>query len=136
MTAYRVMLADDHALFRSGVKRILEEIPEVEVVGEAADGMQLLALLKEATPDLVILDISMPEMDGFALLDRKKADAALRDVPVMIVSAMDLRENSLESRLFVASMANGLTAAKLLECAVGISEILFKPEMILDRASG
>jgi DNA-binding NarL/FixJ family response regulator len=68
MTAYRVMLADDHALFRSGVKRILEEIPEVEVVGEAADGMQLLALLKDATVDLVILDISMPKLRGLEII--------------------------------------------------------------------
>jgi DNA-binding NarL/FixJ family response regulator len=68
MAAYRVILADDHALFRSGVKRILEEIPDVEVVGEAADGTQLLALLKEATPDLVILDISMPKLRGLELI--------------------------------------------------------------------
>jgi len=73
MTTYRVMLADDHALFRSGVKRILEEIPEVEVVGEAADGMQLLALLKEATPDLVILDISMPKLRGLEIIQDIRA---------------------------------------------------------------
>jgi DNA-binding NarL/FixJ family response regulator len=68
MTTYRVMLADDHALFRSGVKRILEEIPGVEVVGEAADGIQLLALLQESTPDLVILDISMPKVRGLEVI--------------------------------------------------------------------
>ncbi len=64
MATYRVILADDHALFRSGVKRILEEIPGVEVMAEAADGLQLLALLQEMTPDLVILDISMPKLRG------------------------------------------------------------------------
>jgi DNA-binding NarL/FixJ family response regulator len=68
MTAYRVMLADDHALFRSGVKRILEEIPEVEVVSEAADGIELLALLKKTTPDLVVLDISMPKLRGLEII--------------------------------------------------------------------
>jgi DNA-binding NarL/FixJ family response regulator len=72
MTAYRVMLADDHALFRSGVKRILEEIPEVEVVGEAADGIQLLALLQEVTPDLVVLDISMPKLRGLEIIQKIK----------------------------------------------------------------
>jgi len=72
MTAYRVMLADDHALFRSGVRRILEEIPDVEVVGEAADGMQLLALLKDATVDLVILDISMPKLRGLEIIEEIK----------------------------------------------------------------
>jgi DNA-binding NarL/FixJ family response regulator len=68
MTPYRVILADDHALFRSGVRRILEEIPDVEVVAEAADGVQLLSLLQEATPDLVILDISMPKLRGLEVI--------------------------------------------------------------------
>jgi DNA-binding NarL/FixJ family response regulator len=69
MTAYRVILADDHALFRSGVRRILEEIPGVEVVAEAANAAQLLALLKEAAPDLVILDISMPKLRGLEIIE-------------------------------------------------------------------
>jgi DNA-binding NarL/FixJ family response regulator len=72
MTAYRVILADDHALFRSGVKRILEEIPGVEVVGEAADGLELLNLLREITPDLVILDISMPKLRGLEAIQQIK----------------------------------------------------------------
>jgi DNA-binding NarL/FixJ family response regulator len=69
MTAYRVILADDHALFRSGVRRILEEIPGVEVMAEAANAAQLLALLKEAAPDLVILDISMPKLRGLEIIE-------------------------------------------------------------------
>ena len=73
MKVYRVMLADDHALFRSGVKRILEEIPDVEVVGEAADGVQLLGLLQEAIPDLVILDISMPKLRGLEIIQDIKS---------------------------------------------------------------
>ena len=73
MSDYRVILADDHTLFRSGVKRILEEVPEIEVMGEAADGLQLLTLLKEMTPDLVILDISMPKMRGLEAIQEIKA---------------------------------------------------------------
>jgi DNA-binding NarL/FixJ family response regulator len=72
MTAYRVMLADDHALIRSGIKSILEEIADVEVVGEAADGLQLLSLLKDATVDLVILDISMPKLRGLEIIKEIK----------------------------------------------------------------
>ena len=64
MAPYRVVLADDHALFRGGVRRILEEMPEVEVVGEAGDGLALLEILKKITPDLVVLDISMPHLRG------------------------------------------------------------------------
>ena len=64
MTPYRVVLADDHALFRGGVRRILEEVQGVEVIGEAGDGLALLEILKKVTPDLVVLDISMPNLRG------------------------------------------------------------------------
>ena len=73
MSDYRVILADDHTLFRSGVRRILEEVPGIQVVGEAADGLQLLTLLKEMIPDLVILDISMPKMRGLEAIQEIKA---------------------------------------------------------------
>ena len=73
MAPYRVVLADDHALFRGGVRRILEEMPEVEVVGEAGDGLALLEILKKITPDLVVLDISMPHLRGLeAIREIKK----------------------------------------------------------------
>ena len=84
MSTYRVMLADDHALFRSGVKRILEEIPGIEVVGEAADGLQLLALLKEGTPDLVLLDISMPKLRGLEAI--REIKASYPEVQVLILT--------------------------------------------------
>ncbi len=73
MPHYRVVLADDHALFRGGVRRILEEMEGVTVVGEAADGLALLELLKTVTPDLVLLDISMPALRGLeAIREIKK----------------------------------------------------------------
>ena len=64
MEPYRVVLADDHLMFRQGIKRILEEISALEVIGEAGDGLELLSLLKKVTPDAVILDISMPNIRG------------------------------------------------------------------------
>lgn len=64
MTPYRVVLADDHALFRGGVRRILEELQGVEIIGEAGDGLALLEILKKVTADLVVLDISMPNLRG------------------------------------------------------------------------
>ncbi len=84
MASYRVILADDHALFRSGVKRILEEIPGIEVVGEAADGLQLLSLLKKMTTDLVILDISMPKLRGLEAIQEIKASSP--EVQVLILT--------------------------------------------------
>lgn len=64
MSLYTIVLADDHMLFRQGVKRIIEENPDFKVIGEAGDGLALLALLKTCGPDLVILDISMPLLRG------------------------------------------------------------------------
>ncbi len=61
---YRILLADDHALFRKGLKKILEEAEDLEVIGEASDGLDLLNLLKKQVPDLIILDISMPNDRG------------------------------------------------------------------------
>jgi two-component system response regulator NreC len=64
MQEYRVMLAEDDGLVRQGIKKILSEIPYIEVIGEAADGIELLEILKKSTPDLVILDIFMPNLNG------------------------------------------------------------------------
>ena len=64
MNPYRIILADDHAMFRQGIKNIIEGAEEMEVVGEASDGLELLEILKKVTPDMVILDISMPNLRG------------------------------------------------------------------------
>jgi DNA-binding NarL/FixJ family response regulator len=64
MSKYRIILADDHVILRAGVKRIIHENPELIVIGEAGDGLELLQLLEESTPDMVIIDISMPRLHG------------------------------------------------------------------------
>ena len=80
----RVLLADDHNLVRAGVRRILESQPGFEVVGEVADGAAALAALATTRPDVLVLDISMPGMDGFELLQR--ARAAAPDVKRLVLS--------------------------------------------------
>jgi DNA-binding NarL/FixJ family response regulator len=64
MDAYRIVLADDHYLIREGLRSILEERADLQVVGEASDGRELLLLLDRLKPHLVILDISMPNLQG------------------------------------------------------------------------
>jgi DNA-binding NarL/FixJ family response regulator len=61
---YRIVIADDHVIFRQGMKRLIEEMEGMEVVGEANDGLELLGLLNKLTPDMVLLDISMPNLRG------------------------------------------------------------------------
>jgi len=64
MRSYRVVLADDHALFRQGIKRILKDVDGLEIVGEAGDGLELLEVSRKTKPDMVIVDISMPNLRG------------------------------------------------------------------------
>jgi DNA-binding NarL/FixJ family response regulator len=64
MKPYRVLLAEDHILFRELIKRSLDEIPDIQVVGEVGDGLQLLKSVKDLKPHLVILDIGMPSLSG------------------------------------------------------------------------
>jgi len=66
--AIKVVIADDHALFRAGVKTALSIKKDVELIAEADNGMQLLNLLKHIEPDVILLDIQMPIMDGIATL--------------------------------------------------------------------
>ncbi len=61
---YRIVLVDDHVMFRRGLKRILEERSDFEIIGEAADGLELLGMLKSRSAEVVILDISMPNLRG------------------------------------------------------------------------
>jgi DNA-binding NarL/FixJ family response regulator len=73
MSPYNIVLADDHAMFREGIRRIIERIEDVVVSGEVNDGLELLAMLKGSCPDLVILDISMPNLRGLeAIREIKK----------------------------------------------------------------
>jgi len=64
MEPYRVVLADDHILFRQGMKRIIDELPDTQVIGEANDGRETLEVVKNLLPDLAILDISIPKLNG------------------------------------------------------------------------
>jgi DNA-binding NarL/FixJ family response regulator len=69
MARLRVVIADDHQLLLAGVKHALEDVPDLEVVGEARTGSQVLPLIGRTKPDVVLLDIRMPEMDGITCLE-------------------------------------------------------------------
>jgi two-component system, NarL family, nitrate/nitrite response regulator NarL len=81
----KVLIADDHPLVRSGVRRALEQEQDIEVVGEATNGAKVLPLIGQTGPDLVVLDISMPQLDGLACLDQIRK--RYPDVKVVILSA-------------------------------------------------
>ncbi len=62
MVSYEIVLADDHAMMRQGLRKIIEGVADLQVIGEAADGIELLSLLDRITPHMVILDLSMPNL--------------------------------------------------------------------------
>src|ERR1700676_4370666 len=64
MRPIRVLLADDHTLFRAGIRALLEKVPGVEVTGEAGTGREALRLIQAHPPDVVLMDIMMPELNG------------------------------------------------------------------------
>jgi DNA-binding NarL/FixJ family response regulator len=64
MEKIKIILTDDHQLFRNGLKMLLETLPEFEIAGEASTGIEFLDLLKECNADVALMDINMPEMDG------------------------------------------------------------------------
>jgi DNA-binding NarL/FixJ family response regulator len=86
----QVLLADDHALVRAGIRALLERIDEVEVVGEAGDGVEALDLISRLTPDVVLLDLTMPGLSGFEVL--KETRERFPEVNTIVLSVHDSEE--------------------------------------------
>jgi len=95
MSTIRVLIADDHALFRRGVASLLAVESDFEVVGEAADGRQALEMARELMPDVILMDISMPVMDGLAATRQIKAEIPY--VWIVILTASDGDRNLFEA---------------------------------------
>lgn len=83
----KVLLADDHKIVREGLRRIIEESGEMEVVAEAADGNEAIAQTLETRPDVAVVDISMPGMDGLEVVAQLKTQAP--GMPVLILTMHD-----------------------------------------------
>jgi DNA-binding NarL/FixJ family response regulator len=86
----RVVLVDDQALFRAGVRMLVDSQPDLEVVGEASDGREALAVVRDARPDVVLMDIRMPVMDGLTATAELLADAA--PPRIVMLTTFDLDE--------------------------------------------
>jgi DNA-binding NarL/FixJ family response regulator len=88
----RVLLADDQALVRGGFKALLDARDDIQVVGEAADGTQAVTLTKALTPDVVLMDIRMPGLDGLEATRQITADGRLGKVRIVILTTFELDE--------------------------------------------
>ncbi|MGW3075706.1 response regulator [Kitasatospora sp. NPDC001132] len=88
----RTLIADDQEAVRRGVRRILTTQPDIEVVGEAADGLAALELAAELRPDVALVDIRMPRMDGLELTRRLAGPGVAEPVRVVVLTTFDLDE--------------------------------------------
>jgi len=85
MKPIRVLLADDHSLFRSGIRMLVERMADVEIIGEARNGREIFELLKTLHPHIVLMDIAMPELNGLEATKR-----IVRDFPWMQILVLSM----------------------------------------------
>jgi two-component system, LytTR family, response regulator len=86
MNSIRVLIVDDEPIGRRGIRRLLDEAPDVEIVGECGDGVEAASAIRKWSPDLVFLDVQMPELDGFGVLDALGVE---RGPEIIFVTAYD-----------------------------------------------
>jgi DNA-binding NarL/FixJ family response regulator len=85
--AIRTPLADDHAVVRAGIRNALQELPELEIVGEAGDGSELLTALAELKPVFLLIDVTMPNSEPVSAI--RKIRATYPEMKILVVSAYD-----------------------------------------------
>ena len=117
----KVLLADDHVMMRGGLRMVLEQNPELSVIGEAEDGRETVRLVKKLAPDVVIMDIAMPDMNGI-----EATRQILADRPVIKVIALSMHSD----RHFVSEMLKaGASAYLVKQCALDELFIAIKTVM-------
>ena len=84
----RVVIADDESLSRERLRHLLRDDPQVEIVAECANGKEAVETIKATSPDLLFLDVTMPELDGFAVAETLRKDPSTASVPIIMLTGL------------------------------------------------
>jgi DNA-binding NarL/FixJ family response regulator len=93
VSAVRVLLVDDQAMIRSGIRALLETSDTIEVVGEAADGRRAVSMTHALSPDVVLMDLRMPVLDGVGAITELRADPATAAIGILVLTTFDTDDN-------------------------------------------
>ena len=109
----RVLVADDHAIFREGLRRLLENDKDIQIVGEVANGIECTRMLNKLKPDILLLDLRMPEKDGLSVLEEVNFDTLPTRV-IVLTAAEDDRDVIRAMRLGARGVVLKQSASDLL----------------------
>jgi DNA-binding NarL/FixJ family response regulator len=123
--AFRVVVADDHTLVRQSVSKAVRTEPDVEIVGEVADGPAVLAVVERTDPDLLLLDIAMPGVDGLAIAERLR-----RERPSLRILFLSMHDDDASLQRAV-----GLGASGFVSKSASIEELLEAIRAVRDGGS-
>ncbi len=131
MAKIRTLVVDDHTIFRDGIRALLGSYKDIDIVGEAADGKEAIAKVRECAPDIVVMDIAMPEMDG--LEATRQIKKKYPKVKVLVLTQYDNNENMIST---VKAGAVGYLPKKAVgsELVVAIRNI-YRGELFLPPAA-
>jgi signal transduction histidine kinase/CheY-like chemotaxis protein len=130
-----ILLADDEPEALQLFGRMLISANRGYRVLRASNGQQALSLLHRRRPDAVLLDLFMPDMDGFQVLARKNRDAQVKDIPVIVISAKDPLDEPITSGTLTATRNGGLSVYEVVSCIQAIGQILTPSSTSADRVS-
>lgn len=130
-----VLVVDDEPDALRLFRRMLSSAERDYRVLRASDGKQALSILREQRPDVILLDLMMPELDGFQLLAIKEQDPNLRDIPVILISALDPLGQPIASNMLAVVRGGGLSAHQVLTCIETLIEVLSPGGSTGDRAT-
>ena len=156
MSEIRVVLVDDEPLLRHGLRMILEGAPGISVIGEAGNGKEGIELILGEEPDVVLMDIRMPVMDGIEATAQLHSLAGARDIPVVMLTAFDTDEfilhalragavgfllkttapEALVASVRAAAQGQQQLSPKVLENLVGLAATPAQPEQEMIQPSG